>query len=154
MKAAGIKSPGGMAAIMGLDIELLDVICQQASSQTELVQVANDNCPGQVVISGSVEALNRAIKLAQEAGAKKISPLAVSIASHSLLMKSAQDNFNLAVDASPIHSPTITIIGNVTARPLTSVIEITPRLTIPTHIQGSLDRDNCLSDRPRCLSLS
>jgi [acyl-carrier-protein] S-malonyltransferase len=124
MKAAGIQSPGGMAAILGLDIAILDQICDQASNQAELVQVANDNCPGQVVISGSADALNRAILLANEAGARKVSPLAVSIASHSPLMLSAQDGFNLAVNVSPINSPEITIIGNVNARPLTSVTDI------------------------------
>jgi len=124
MKAAGIQSPGGMAAILGLDIALLDQICSQASRQADLVQVANDNCPGQVVLSGSAEALDRAIKLAQEAGARKVSPLAVSIASHSPLMVSAQDGFNLALSTSPIVSPEILIIGNVNARPLTTVAEI------------------------------
>jgi [acyl-carrier-protein] S-malonyltransferase len=124
MKEAGLRSPGGMAAIMGLDIPALEKICEQASSQTDLVQVANDNCPGQVVVSGSVKALEIAIQLAQEAGARKVTPLSVSIASHSPLMGFAQEKFNLVVNTSPITSPEITIIGNVDARPLTTPNEI------------------------------
>jgi [acyl-carrier-protein] S-malonyltransferase len=124
MKLAGVESPGGMAAIIGLDIAALDKICTQASTSDELVQVANDNCPGQVVISGSSDALVRAIKLAQEAGARKVSPLAVSIASHSPLMHSAQEGFNQAVKASPIQPPEVNIIGNVHALPLTTIAEI------------------------------
>ncbi len=124
MKAAGVQSPGGMAAILGLEMTILDQICCQASTQGEVVQVANDNCPGQVVISGSVEALNRAIKLAQDAGARKVTPLSVSIASHSPLMVTAQNGFNQAVNMSPISAPENTIIGNVNARPLTTVSEI------------------------------
>lgn len=124
MKYAGVQSPGGMAAIIGLDIAALDQICTQASTANEVVQVANDNCPGQVVISGSSDALSRAIKLAQEAGARKVSPLAVSIASHSPLMQSAQEGFNQAVNASPIQPPEVKIIGNVNALPLPTVAEI------------------------------
>ena len=69
----------------------LDRICAQASRPAEIVQVANDNCPGQVVISGATPALLRAIELAQQAGARRAVQLAVSIAAHSPLMASAQD---------------------------------------------------------------
>ena len=105
MKQAGVRSPGGMAAILGLDIPTLDRICAQASKPAEIVQVANDNCPGQVVISGATPALLRAIELAQQAGARRAVQLAVSIAAHSPLMASAQDEFNQAVDTSPIQDP-------------------------------------------------
>jgi [acyl-carrier-protein] S-malonyltransferase len=120
MKSAGQNAPGGMAAILGLDIPTLEVICATASSGDEIVQVANDNCPGQVVISGDKRALNRAMTLAQEAKARKVVPLAVSIAAHSPLMAAAQDEFNLAVMAAPLTQPEIPIIGNVSAQPLTS----------------------------------
>ena len=59
MKYADVIAPGGMAAILGLDIPTLDEICSQASTNDEIVQVANDNCPGQVVISGNKDALER-----------------------------------------------------------------------------------------------
>ena len=124
MKQAGEKSPGGMAAIIGLDIDLIDEICHNASHGNEVVQVANDNCPGQVVISGSNDALEMAMKSAKESGARKVVRLAVSIAAHSPLMSHAQDNFNQAVHEVPIKDPVTPIIGNVTARPLSTGDEI------------------------------
>ena len=124
MKQAGEISPGGMAAILGLDIPTLDEICALASDENEIVQVANDNCPGQVVISGAKPALERAMSLASEAGAKRVVPLAISIAAHSPLMTHAQEGFNQAVEAAPIQTATIPLIGNVTAKPLRGEAEI------------------------------
>ncbi len=124
MKTAGEVSPGGMAAIIGLDIPTLDEICNQASVPGEIVQVANDNCPGQVVISGENSALERAIELAQKAGARLTKKLAVSIAAHSPLMTHAQAKFNQAVESAPLIKPIFSIIGNVSAGPMTKVEEI------------------------------
>jgi [acyl-carrier-protein] S-malonyltransferase len=124
MKRAGVKSPGGMAAILGLDIPTLDEICAQASTPEEVVQVANDNCPGQVVISGASAALERALPLAREARARKVVPLAISIAAHSPLMNHAQEDFNRAVESAPIQDPICPIIGNVSAQPMTSAAQI------------------------------
>jgi [acyl-carrier-protein] S-malonyltransferase len=124
MKQAGEVSPGGMAAILALDIETVEKLCAEASAEGEAVQVANDNCPGQVVVSGATQAVERLLPLAKEAGAKRAMPLAVSIAAHSELMEHAQDDFNQAVEAAPIAQPKITVIGNVTAKPLTGVAEI------------------------------
>jgi [acyl-carrier-protein] S-malonyltransferase len=118
MKRAGDVSPGRMAAILGLDIPTLDQLCAQASAPGEIVQVANDNCPGQVVISGAGPALERALSLAQEAGARRAVPLAVSIAAHSPLMEGAQIDFNQAVDQAPIRNPELPVVGNVSASPL------------------------------------
>jgi [acyl-carrier-protein] S-malonyltransferase len=120
MKYADQIAPGGMAAILGLDIPTLDRICSQASTKDQIVQVANDNCPGQVVISGNKQALERAMSSSYEAGAKKVVPLAISIAAHSPLMAHAQADFNKAVDAAPIQNPVIPLIGNVTAQPLST----------------------------------
>jgi [acyl-carrier-protein] S-malonyltransferase len=124
MKRAGELNPGGMAAVLGLDIPTLDAVCAEASRGDEIVQVANDNCPGQVVISGARPALERAIPLAQAAGARKVTPLAVSIAAHSPLMVNAQVDFNQAVQAAPIRDPAIPLLGNVTAAPLTQAEQI------------------------------
>ena len=124
MKQAGEVSPGGMAAILGLDIETVEKLCDEASTEDEAVQVANDNCPGQVVVSGATQAVDRLLPLATEAGAKRAMPLAVSIAAHSELMGHAQDDFNQAVEAAPITRPEISVIGNVTAKPLSSVADI------------------------------
>jgi [acyl-carrier-protein] S-malonyltransferase len=124
MKQAGEVSPGGMAAVLGADIPTLERICAEASAAGEVVQVANDNCPGQVVISGAKAALERAIQLAQQAGIRKVRPLAVSIAAHSPLMTHAQADFNLAVEQAGIVDPRIPLVGNVTALPLSTAAEI------------------------------
>jgi [acyl-carrier-protein] S-malonyltransferase len=126
MKRAGERSPGSMAAIMGLDMPTLEQICNQANDPDsgEVVQVANDNCPGQVVISGSKPAIERALKLASAAGARKVVPLAVSIAAHSHLMSDAQADFSKAVAEAPIIDPEIPIIGNITGAPLNTAQQI------------------------------
>lgn len=124
MKQAGERNPGGMAAILGMEIAEVDRICSMSSAPGEPVQIANDNCPGQVVISGAASAIQRAIDLASQAGAKRVIPLAVSIAAHSPLMEHAQGLFSQAVEQAPLNDPQIPIIGNVSARPLSSVAEI------------------------------
>jgi len=132
MKKAGEVNPGGMAAILGLDISTLEKVCKEASWEGEVVQIANDNCPGQVVISGNSQALERAIKFAQQAGARRAKALAVSIAAHSPLMLHAQSEFNQAVEAAPIDDPTIPMIGNISAQSLET------RAQIRSDLQGQL----------------
>jgi [acyl-carrier-protein] S-malonyltransferase len=124
MKQAGEASPGGMAATLGLEIPVLEKLCAEASHPDEIVQVANDNCPGQVVISGANAALDRALPLIQQAGARRVVRLAVSIAAHSPLMLHAQQAFSQAVNAAPITDPIIPLVGNVMASPLKSTVEI------------------------------
>jgi [acyl-carrier-protein] S-malonyltransferase len=118
MKRAGEANPGGMAAILNLDVVALEKICESASTAEEIVQVANDNCPGQVVISGSKPAVDRALELAKVAGARRTIPLAVSIAAHSKLMATIQDEWNAAVAAAGLGDTSIPVLGNVTAAPL------------------------------------
>lgn len=115
MKRAGELAVGGMAAILGLDIPTLDKVCAEASGVNELVQVANDNCPGQVVISGAKPAVERAMAGAKSAGAKRALPLAVSIAAHSPLMDSIQQEWNQAVDNTTFSNLNISVYGNVHA---------------------------------------
>jgi len=115
MKRAGELAPGGMAAILGVDIPTLEKVCAEASTTDEIAQVANDNCPGQVVISGAKAAVERAMAGAKAAGAKRALPLAVSIAAHSPLMASIQDEWNQAVDSTAMTDPKIPVIGNVHA---------------------------------------
>jgi [acyl-carrier-protein] S-malonyltransferase len=124
MKRAGQENPGGMAAILGLDIETLDKVCFAASTAGEVVQVANDNCPGQVVISGHSGAVARAMEAAKAAGAKRALPLAVSIAAHSPLMASAQEDFGKAVADALIRDPEIPMIGNVGADEIKTADEL------------------------------
>lgn len=134
MKRAGELNPGGMAAILGVDIPVLDKICAEASTADEIVQVANDNCPGQVVISGHKSALERAMTAAKSAGAKRAMPLAVSIAAHSPLMDSIQAEWNAAVDACSMDTPAIPVVGNVHAKPLLTADEL--RADIKAQMQS------------------
>ncbi len=117
MHAAG-GDQGGMAAVLGLDIATLEAICQEASTAEARVEIANDNCPGQVVLSGHKEALARAMQQAQEAGARRVVPLVVSVAAHSYLMAPAQEAFNRALEATAIQKPAVPVVGNIHARPL------------------------------------
>jgi [acyl-carrier-protein] S-malonyltransferase len=118
MKRAGDTNPGGMAAILGVDIPTLDRVCAEASTRDEIVQVANDNCPGQVVISGHKSALERAMTGAKAAGAKRALPLAVSIAAHSPLMDIIQAEWTQAVSTAAFMHAAIPVVGNVAAAPL------------------------------------
>ena len=120
MKAAGDAHPGAMAAILALDGPAVEQICRRASeTSSRIVQVANDNCPGQVVISGDAEALDVAMALAAEAKARKVVKLPITIAAHSPLMAPAADALAEAIDTTPIAAPQIPVIANVTAEPLT-----------------------------------
>lgn len=134
MKRAGERNPGGMAAILGVDIPTLDKVCAEASTADEIVQVANDNCPGQVVISGHKPALERALAGAKAAGAKRAVPLAISIAAHSPLMASIQEEWNVAADACAMGTPVIPVIGNVHAKPLRTADEL--RADIKAQMQS------------------
>jgi [acyl-carrier-protein] S-malonyltransferase len=124
MKRAGDEHPGSMAAILGLDIPALEAVCAAASTGDEVVQVANDNCPGQVVISGAKPAVLRAIEGAKAAGAKRALPLAVSIAAHSKLMESIQVEWNDAVAQAAIGEAGIGVVGNVSGKLMTSAQEL------------------------------
>ncbi|MFQ5420646.1 MAG: ACP S-malonyltransferase [Anaerolineae bacterium] len=129
MKAAGEQEPGAMAALLALDVETVRGLCDQASDTAgRPVQVANDNCPGQVVISGDKAALEEALALAETAGARKIIRLPISIAAHSALMASAAESFANLVDEITIETPQIPVIANVSARPLTTPDEIRSEL--------------------------
>ena len=128
MKQAGEVNPGGMAAIMGIDIPSLDRVCAEASTPDETVQVANDNCPGQVVISGHKPALERAMLGAKAAGAKRALPLAVSIAAHSPLMNSIQAEWEQAVNAAAFSDVNIPVVGNVSAKTITKAAELRTEL--------------------------
>jgi [acyl-carrier-protein] S-malonyltransferase len=124
MKRAGEISPGGMAAIVGLDLLQIEQLCAQASTAEEICQVANDNCPGQVVISGSNAALDRVQPLLEQAGARRVIRLAVSIAAHSPYMSTSQDDFNISIASTLIKTSLIPIISNITAKPIMNAEDI------------------------------
>lgn len=129
MREAGIERPGGMAAVIGLDDETLYDICRTASERG-IVTVANANCPGQVVISGELPALNRAMELAKEAGAKRVLRLPVSIASHSPLMSSVAIRLGELIADASLRAARVPIVANVTAQPIRTVEEIRSELTM------------------------
>jgi [acyl-carrier-protein] S-malonyltransferase len=144
MKLAGEREPGAMAAILALETAVVHQLCAQASAETgRVVQLANDNCPGQIVISGDKEALVRAMALAQEAGARKVVQLPITIAAHSPLMASVAAEFAQAVDETPIQPPQMPVIGNVTAQPLTTTeairTEVKAQLTSPVAWTDSIN---------------
>jgi [acyl-carrier-protein] S-malonyltransferase len=124
MKRAGELTPGGMAAILGLEISQIEKLCREASTPSEIVQVANDNCPGQVVISGSNTALDRVQPLLEQASARRVIRLAVSIAAHSPYMSTSQQDFNQAIASTVIRNPLVPIISNVLATPMLAATEI------------------------------
>ena len=129
MKEAGEQNPGGMAAVLGLGADILDEICKTASQETGgIVQLANYNSPGQIVISGHKEALGRAMELAKERGARRVIPLAVSIASHSPLMQAAAEAFASIVAQVDFHQHRVPVVANATAAPITTVAEIREEL--------------------------
>ncbi len=129
MNEASQRTPGAMAAILGLEADVIREVCAQASQQTgKPLVLANDNCPGQLVISGDKETLDVALPIATERGAKKAVPLVVSVASHSPLMQSITAEFKQALDNTPFAPPAIPVIGNVQAAPLKTVDEIRAEL--------------------------
>ncbi len=122
MKEAGERSPGGMAAVLGLETEVVDQICRQARKETGgVIQVANYNSPGQIVISGDFRTRDVAIELAKAEGARRVVPLAVSIAAHSPLMECIADEFRQAVEAVEFQRSVVPVVANVSATPLENI---------------------------------
>ena len=143
MKEAGQRSPGGMAAVIGLDAAAVEEACAQARQASGgYVGVANDNCPGQVVISGDETALQAGIEAAKEAGARRVARLAVSIAAHSPLMAEAAAAFQQVLESVTIRPPSTPFIANATASPLTAPEQIREalgrQLTSPVRWTESL----------------
>lgn len=116
MQQAGSENPGTMAAVIGMDDEAVEAVCDQASEETgEEVIAANYNCPGQLVISGNVTAVPRAVELAKEAGARMAMMLPVSGAFHSSLMQPAYDGLSKQLNELDIQKPHCPVYSNYTA---------------------------------------
>ncbi|AQP35747.1 MULTISPECIES: ACP S-malonyltransferase [Vibrio] len=112
MQEAVPAGVGAMSAIIGLDDELIAKACEEAA-QGEVVSPVNFNSPGQVVIAGNKDAVERAGQLCKEAGAKRALPLPVSVPSHCALMKPAADKLAVALQSIEFHAPQIPVINNV-----------------------------------------
>jgi [acyl-carrier-protein] S-malonyltransferase len=141
MQQAGVEQPGTMAAIVGLDPKTVNGICAEASP-AGIVQTANFNSPGQIVISGSVTGVRKAMELAKTRGAKIVKELPVSGAFHSPLMKSAQTGLKAALDRTEIRDAAVPVYANVTARPVRHADEIRSllyrQLTSPVRWEESI----------------
>ncbi len=127
MLQAGIEKPGTMAAVIGLSPEKVDAICEEVS-KTNIVQSANFNSPGQVVISGSINGVHSAMALAKEGGAKLVKELVVSGAFHSPLMASAKEQLLEKLNKTEIKNASIPVYANVTAKAVTENNEISKLL--------------------------
>jgi [acyl-carrier-protein] S-malonyltransferase len=160
MHEAGMRCPSGMAAVLGLDAVSLEQICSQATDharaelgpdassssspaampteaphpETMCVVVANDNAPGQIVISGAHAALESAMELARAAGARRVIPLAVSGAFHSPVMAPAAKGLALAVAGAPVRDAAMPLIANRNALPISSAADL--RLELAEQIES------------------
>lgn len=112
MQQACQQTQGAMASVMGMELEQLRAVCDEAG-----VQVANLNCPGQIVISGEKAGIEKAVALAKERGARRALPLSVAGAYHSRLMQSAADRLQASLATLAVPNADIPVISNVTARP-------------------------------------
>ena len=123
MQRAGEERRGTMAAIVGIDVETVEGLCREAS-KAGIVQPANFNSPGQIVISGSVDGVRRAMELARGRGAKMVKELTVSGAFHSPLMESARDGLRKALDTTAVSDAGVPVYANVTGEPVIRSSEI------------------------------
>jgi len=125
MQKACELNPSGMAAILGLENEQVEEVC---NSIEEVVVPANYNCPGQIVISGSNEGVQKACEILKEVGAKRALPLPVSGGFHSPMMESAKEELEAAIDATNFSTPVCPIYQNVDATPYTDPVKIKANL--------------------------
>lgn len=129
MQEAGSIHPGTMAAIIGMEDEDVDEICRQATEEIQKPAVpANYNCPGQLVISGDVDAVKKAVELAKDKGCRLAKMLPVSGAFHSPLMKPAYDAFKEKLDQIEFSEPSCPVYSNYTAQPSTDPAKIKENL--------------------------
>lgn len=119
MTQSGIENPGTMAAIVGLDENIIDECCKEAS-EIGIVQCANFNSPGQVVISGSIDGVKKGMEICKSKGAKLVKELVVSGAFHSPLMLPAEKSLQKAVDSTPFYDSKYPVYVNVTAQAVQS----------------------------------
>ena len=137
MFEAGLRRPGAMAAVLGLDEEALDRVCREVSTPESVVVPANFNSQGQVVISGDADAVERAEPVLTAAGAKRVVSLNVSGAFHSPLMQEAQEGLEAHLAALDFQAPAFPIYSNVTAEPVedgpTARVRLVEQLTAPVR---------------------
>jgi [acyl-carrier-protein] S-malonyltransferase len=144
MFASGVERPGTMAAILGLEDEAAEEVCRQVEAEGKICVPANFNTRGQVVISGEVEGVERAMVLAKEAGAKKAVPLTVSGAFHSPLMEPAKEGLREKLEGINFSDPEYPVVSNVTAEPVSHGSRardlLVDQLTSPVRWRASVEK--------------
>jgi len=129
MQEAGDVHPGGMAAIIGMDDDTVDSICRKATEEIQKpVVAANYNCPGQLVISGDVDAVKKAVEIAKEEGCRLAKILPVSGAFHSPLMKPALEGLQKQLEEITFRDPEFPLYSNATAEPTQDAAEVKANL--------------------------
>ncbi|WP_077617785.1 ACP S-malonyltransferase [Bacillus sinesaloumensis] len=128
MEEAVPAGQGTMAAILGMSSEDLQAVTEEISGSGHPVQLANINCPGQIVISGAAEGVKQACELAKEKGAKRAIPLEVSGPFHSILMEPAAEKLRSVLDQIDINDASIPVVANVNAKSMTGSDQIKENL--------------------------
>lgn len=124
MEEAVPGGQGAMAAVLGAEREALGELCKKISEESGIVELANVNCPGQIVVSGSQAGINAVVERVKEAGGKRAIPLEVSGPFHSSMMKAAAERLADELNNVTFNAPTVPVVVNVTAAPVTDPEEI------------------------------
>ena len=148
MQKACEANPGLMAAIIGLPDEKVEEVCSQISAEGEVVVAANYNCPGQLVISGTLDAINKACEALKAAGAKRALPLKVGGAFHSPLMQPAKDELQAAIEQTVFSAPKCPVYQNVDGKPHTDAEEIKANLIaqLTSSVRWTSSVQNMIAD--------
>lgn len=148
MQKACEANPGTMAAVIGLPDETIENICAEVSTPENIVVAANYNCPGQLVISGSMDAINVACEKLKAAGAKRALPLKVGGAFHSPLMQPAKEELEKAIESTSFKTPKCPVYQNVDGKPHTNPEEIKANLIaqLTSSVKWTSSVQNMISD--------
>ena len=148
MQKACEAAPSTMAAIIALPDARIEEICVEVSREGHVVVPANYNCPGQLVISGNIEAINEACEKMKAAGAKRALPLKVGGAFHSPLMQPAKDELQAAIEKTEINTPKCPVYQNVDAKPHTDPAEIKANLIaqLTSSVRWTQSVQNMIAD--------
>ena len=148
MQKACEAAPSTMAAIIALPDETIEQVCASISKEGNIVVPANYNCPGQLVISGNIDAINEACEQLKAAGAKRALPLKVGGAFHSPLMQPAKDELQASIEATEFHTPKFPVYQNVDAKPHTDPEEIKKNLIaqLTAPVKWTYEVQNMIAD--------
>ena len=148
MQKACEAAPGTMPAVIGLPDEKIEEVCKECSTPGNIVVPANYNCPGQLVISGNVDAINQACEKLKAAGAKRALPLKVGGAFHSPLMQPAKEELQKAIEATEFSAPKCPVYQNVDGKPHTDASEIKANLIaqLTSSVRWTSSVQNMIAD--------